>query len=355
MVELETVERIASYPKGMSGQALVNGNFDIWQRGITSNPVNNVGLYTADRWGDYHFSDGGTLPTLTRTRQILTAGDITNAFYFTRLNVNSAGSSLGVNSDGYIYQNIENGTRFLCGANKKLTLSFWARSSIANKKIGVELFQAYGNGGSPSAGESIVGTNWTLTSNWTKYTYTFTTNTLVGKTFGTDNFDVLAVVLHCMWGSNAKTKVGASSPESYVGSGNIDIAQVQLCAGSEALPFDPRSFDQELKMCMRYYQKGFTYGQAPANNAEITWRCALEPSGSYCRWKYDFPVPMRTTPTVTTYGVSTANWDYFNGSTWVTANTDGYWTDAKTLDIEITGGTGALVRLVRGQWSASAD
>ena len=154
---------------------------------------------------------------------------------------------------------IENGVRNLCGASKTVTISFWARSSIANKKLGVYLYQYYGTGGSPTSGEVINGTNWTLTSSWTKYTYTFTTNTLVGKTFGTNNDDYLQVSLTYMWGSTYPTRVGAAGAETYVGSGNIDIAQVQLCAGDVALPFQPKSFNQELLDCQRYYEKSYDY------------------------------------------------------------------------------------------------
>lgn len=246
---IERDDLIRAPYNAMSRQAIMNGNFDIWQRGTSVALADATQSYQADRWFDVPVDDGGTLPTLTRSRQLLTSGDIANSFFYTRLATNGAGTSLGNGSYHEFSQKIENGTRNLCGLNKNVTLSFYARSSIANKKIGVYLAQVYGTGGSPSSAEIINGTNWTLTSTWTKYEYTFTTNTLVGKTFGTNYDDYLTVSFFNMWGSTYQDRVGASTTETYVGSGNIDIAQVQLNAGDEALEFNPKSYEEELRAC----------------------------------------------------------------------------------------------------------
>jgi hypothetical protein len=241
----------------MARQAIINGNFDVWQRGVTVTPADPTTTFLADHWFDHVQKDGGTLPTLTRTREILTSGDIPNAFYYSRLTTNGAGTSLGASSYHRFRQRIENGTRFLCGNGKKVTLSFYARSSIANKRLGIMCYQSYGTGGSPSTVETIITKEpITLTSSWTKYTATFTTNTLAGKTFGTANDDTLTFDLISMWGStfgNASVYPSVSA-ETYVGSGTIDIAQVQLCAGDVALPFMPKSYDEELRACQRYCQ-----------------------------------------------------------------------------------------------------
>jgi len=240
----------------MARQAIINGNFDVWQRGTTSTGPTTNTYPTADRWKYQLTVDGGTAPTIVMSRQIITSGAIPNAFYHSRLNVNGAGSSFGANALGRTWaQFIEHGTRYLCGDGKKVTVSFWAKSDIANKKIGVYSIQYYGGGGSPSSIEIINGTNWTLTSTWTKYTHTITTNTLSGKTFGTDNDDNFGLAIATMWGTTTDAYVGADGAESFVGSGNIDIAQVQLCAGDVDLPFMPKSYEEELRACQRYYEK----------------------------------------------------------------------------------------------------
>ena len=253
---------------GMARQAIMNGNFEVTSRatilGTSASIANTTNLYIMDRWKDYCDQNGGTLPTLTRSQQALTPGDILGSKFFTRLSTNGAGTSLGVNSIGLMVEDVENGTSKLCGLNKTVTISFWARSSISNKRIAPTLLQNYGSGGSPSSSEPILGTPITLTSNWTKYTATFTTNTLVGKTFGTNGDDFLELRFVYMWGTtwgnaNVQTSVTA---ETFVGSGNIDIAQVQLCSGNVVLPFQPRSMPEESLLCQRYCEFGQCYFQA---------------------------------------------------------------------------------------------
>ncbi|WP_156158218.1 hypothetical protein [Gordoniibacillus kamchatkensis] len=198
---------------------------------------------------------GGTLPNLTHSKQNHNPGDVQGAFSFYRLAFDGAGTSLGSGSYHQKEQLIENGTRYLCGAGKKVTVSFWGRSNVAGKRIGVYLRQNYGSGGTPSVTETISGTTFTLTSIWQKFTYTFTTNTLAGKTFGSNNDDYLAVCIMDMWGSGNQTVVGASSAETFVAAGNLDTSEVQVNAGDQALPFQPRSYDDEEKLCLRYNRR----------------------------------------------------------------------------------------------------
>lgn len=259
------------YTSSLARQAVMNGNFDVWQRGTSLALADVTIQFLADRWADYVDKNGGTLPTLTRSRQLHTSGDIANSFYFTRLATDGAGTSLGANSRGTFIQRIENGVRNLCGAGKKVTVSFWARSSITNKRICPTIELNYGTGGSPTVTEFVNGTPITLTSTWTQYTATFTTNTLVGKTFGTANNDYIQLDIHYMWGTtfgNTYVQTGVSA-ETYVGSGNIDIAQVQLCAGEVALPFQPKSYEEELRACRRYYEIAVMYGVAVDTNIII--------------------------------------------------------------------------------------
>ena len=343
----------------MSRQAIINGNFDIWQRGTSfTNAVNAD--YTSDRWNT-EIANTGTLPTtITTSRQSLTVGDISGAFYFFRIAPNGAGSGFGVN-DFYANRNkIEFGVRSLCGASKTVTVSFWARSSIANKKIGVSLYQHYGTGGSPTSVETINGSNWTLTSSWTKYTYTFTTNTLVGKTFGTNNDDHLDVRFGSMWGSTNATVWGASGAETFVGSGNIDIAQVQLCSGDVALPFQPKSFDDELRACQRYYEKSYKYTDTVPTSSPSSYISIVVPSSTFgtivngqrlCTILYkvqkrnnNSPViyPF-TTATNTTRVSSNGGTDLAANSGYVVAATDSFFTLSNNSAGSLTAGNNELI------------
>jgi len=299
---------------GMARQAIMNGNFDVWQRGTSTTLSDATVTYQADRWYDYNGRDGGTLPTLTRSRQMHTSGDIVNSIYFTRLTINGAGTSLGVNSEGELTHKIENGTAKLCGLSKKVTVSFWARSSITNKRICPTLWQNYGTGGSPSADEFILGTPITLTSTWTKYIATFTTNTLVGKTFGSNGDDHLALQIWYMWGvtkGNTRVQAGVTA-ETYVGAGNIDIAQVQLCAGDVALPFQPKSFEEELRACQRYYERLASENVAfPSDTYTAAYRAY---NYSTITQAVSIPVFFKVTKRTTPNGTAKVRYDIQDGS-----------------------------------------
>lgn len=221
---------------GMSRQAVMNSNFNMWNTGTSFlNPAS--ASTTADLFKVGYALGGATFPNITHSRELLTSGDVIGSHYYYRINRDGAGTSLGAATKHGIYHDIVNGTRFLAGAGKEVTISFYARSSIASKRIGLYLIQNYGTGGSPTTAESITGDNVTLTSTWTFYSFTLSLNTLVGKTFGTSNDDILRFVLFDVWNSDNKALVGSATNEGFGGSGNVDIAQLQICSGDVALEY----------------------------------------------------------------------------------------------------------------------
>ncbi|GGD95232.1 hypothetical protein [Paenibacillus nasutitermitis] len=249
---------------GIQRQALINGNFDVWQRGTRiTNPV--LPSFLSDRFLVAGTADGGTFPVLINSQLVLTQPELPGSHYAYRVSPNGSGSGFGATASYCICQRIENATKYLCGTGKKLTLSFWARSSISGKKIGVSCAQRYGTGGSPSANEQIQGKILALSPVWTKYTVVINTNTLQGKTLGSNNDNYFQIGIYYMWGSaNATILFGSGTAETFVGSGDIDIAQVQVNAGDTALPFQPRSFGEELALCQRYYEKSYPENVTPA-------------------------------------------------------------------------------------------
>jgi len=298
--ELNVLRDVANFSYGMGDSAIINGNFNIWQRNTTSAISDVTVTYVADRFYDYADKNGGTLPTITRSRQALTAGTLNNSFYCSRLTTNGAGTSLGTASYHVYSQKIEYGTRMLAGAGRSITISFWAKSTVASKRIGVAVFQSYGTGGSPSATEVINGTNFTLTSTLTKYTATIALNTLSGKTFGTNNNDNLEVLFYYAWGSTLQSRVGASSAETYVGSGDTDIAQVKVNSGTTALPFLPTSYETELRTCQAFYEKSYAIGtfagSAGGNGGQ--WIIAITTNALQ---GIKFQTQKRVSPTMTLY------------------------------------------------------
>lgn len=236
---------------------IIDGNFQVAQVTTLATEITNpaAGTYPVfDLWKTAGDGNGGTLPTIKHSQQLITSGSVPNSKYCYRINVNGAGTSLGASSYYQVYQNIEHGTQNLCGLNKKVTISFYARTSIiGTKRLGVGIYQSYGTGGSPSSVEIINGSNVTLSATWTKYKVTITTNTLASKVFGTNNDDSLILYFWSAWGSSLQSYVGATTPETFVGSGDIEIAQVKVEPGEVASQFMPLPLAEELRKCQRYH------------------------------------------------------------------------------------------------------
>ena len=221
---------------------IINGNFDIWQRGISQT---SYGYGSDDRW--YNTNVGST-KTHSRVACTDTERALFNASYFSRTVVNRV---IGASNFTIKGQPIEDVTRL---AGKTITLSFWAKAD-SNKNIAIEFFQAFGTGGSPSDTVSGVGiTTISLTTTWQKKVVTVTIPSLIGKTLGTDGVHTSHLTIHFWFdaGSNFNSRTNNLGQQS----GTFDIAQVQIEEGSVATPFEQRPIGLELSLCQRYYEEG---------------------------------------------------------------------------------------------------
>jgi len=238
---------------------LINGNFDVWQRGTSHNITNSQ--YTIDRWQlifDGTPAGGGTV-----TRQTFTLGQTdvpNNPKYYLQYDFPSVGTP-----SNYIRQSIE-GVHNLAG--KVATFSFWAKVPSGTMTIGTQFQQEFGSGGSPSSGVYGIGsTNFTVTTSWQKFTMTTTLPSISGKTVGTNN--------------NDKLNAAITFPG---GPGTIHLAQAQVEAGDTATPFEVRPYDMEFQRCIRYFR---TVGDG------IIARVS---SATVAYYSHHFETPMRATP-----------------------------------------------------------
>jgi hypothetical protein len=256
---------------------IINGNFDIWQRG-TSFTGNEYG---ADRWG--HFPVG---TTHTVTRQPFTLGQTAvpgEPTYFCRTVVSSVA---GAGNYAVLAQRIENVRTF---AGQQVTVSFWAKVN-ATKNIAVELFQQFGTGGSPSADVTAIGTTKaSIGTSWQKVTVTATVPSISGKTLGTDGNDCLALNIWFDAGSDFNARTDSLGQQS----GTFEIAQVQIEPGPVATPFEQRPIGTELALCQRYYSRTDAYIKMLAAGAVVL---------DIMQVHFHFPGEMRTTPTLSYLG-----------------------------------------------------
>ena len=241
---LTNVASINSGPLAGFRNAIINGNFDIWQRGTSQTAA---GYGSADRWAMQR-----TGSTCTMSRQVFALGQTDvpgEPTYFCRMVVTSVA---GASNRVLLGQNIE-GVRAFAG--QQITVSFWAKAD-ATKNIAINHFQAFGTGGSPSAAVSQLGVNKTsLTTSWQRITHTFAVPSISGKSLGSGNNDYFGFEIYLDAGStfNASTD---SLGQQY---GTFDIAQVQVESGPVATTFERRPIGTELALCQRYYQSFVAY------------------------------------------------------------------------------------------------
>lgn len=261
---------------------IINGDFGVWQRGTSS----TASGYLADRF-QYN---AGTATSFSQSRQTFTPGAAPVAGYEGKFFWRGVVTTVGSETAWYLNNFIED-VQTLAG--QTVTLSFWAKADTT-RNVTMGINQNFGSGGS-----SVVGTDFgtkSITTSWTRLSFTATMPSISGKTIGTGSF------LQVYW---------AITPASGM---TIDIWGVQLEAGSVATPFTTATgtIQGELAACQRYYQKSYPQGTAPAagfifQGAAYGSTASAAANGTIGQVR--FPVVMRTGPAVTMYSYTsgTAN------------------------------------------------
>lgn len=307
LITQETADRIAAVQAEATARAnadtalsarilgknrIINGNFDIYQRG---NPgtITNTAAYTADRW---ICSSAGAGVTSNWGLGATTPGEIPDSVRFLGFNVVSGVAS------AWVGQWIEGVHSFAGG---KATVSFWMRSGVAGKKVGLLIQQHFGSGGSAMV-QVVAPEVITLTTTFTKYSVTFDVPSIVGKTVGGGNA-LLFTFFYChdlpdMFGGQLTGQTGL-----------FEVAQVQMEKGPTATDYDWRPVGQELLLCQRYYSKSYSMATKAGTPNSDSGRIAtgLQIPGtnapSFTAYTLRFPVSMRTSPAVTVYGAVSGN------------------------------------------------
>lgn len=254
---------------------IINGDFGVNQRGFTSTTTS--GTYGFDRWA---IADN---TTVTYSAQTFTPGAAPVAGYegtnFARMAVTTDSTA----GEFTIFQQKIEDVRTYAG--QTVTFSFWAKASSGTPKVGVELWQTFGSGGSVSTGAA--GQSVTISTSWTRYSVTIANPSVSGKTIGAGSFT--EANLWCTAGSTFNTRSGSVGNQTAT----IDIWGVQLEAGSTATSFQTATgtLQGELAACQRYYNRIVDGTGKAFMNAHYY-------SSTQINAIKDFPVVMRTTPTL---------------------------------------------------------
>ena len=273
-----TVSSVNGGPLAGFRNAIINGNFDISQRG---------GSFTASGYGIDRWIHGASGTTQSVTQQAFTVGqtDVPNEpQWFCRTVVTSVA---GVGNYALLGQRIENVRTF---AGQQVTVSFWAKVD-ATKNISVEMSQSFGTGGSPSAVVNSIGvTKVSIGTSWQKVTVTATIPSISGKTLGSSPDSYLDLAIWFDAGSTFNTRTATLGQQS----GTFDIAQVQIERGPVATPFERRPQQTELALCQRYYEPVVNY-----------WVGQIVATAVYSSYSF-YNVEKRASPTATSIGQSGA-------------------------------------------------
>jgi hypothetical protein len=251
--------------------AIINGDFGIWQRGTSFTPASFT--YTADRWVVGYDGAGATRTVSQQTFTPATAPVAGyEGTYFLRYAQSVAGTSGTYNQ---LIQRIEDVRKF---AGNTVTISFWAKASSTTTLTDIGFEQYFGSGGSADV-QVFDSQSKSVTTAWQRFTVTLNIPSISGKTIGTGSY--LKFVFKLPLNSTF----------------TLDFWGVQVEAGSVATAFQTATgtIQGELAACQRYYFRyapGVQY--APVGNGMAT-------SLTNGRVQIKYPTTMRVVPTSIDY------------------------------------------------------
>ena len=254
---------------------IINGGFDIWQRG-TSITGSGAYVYNTDRWQ-------GFLASTYTVSRVDVSSLLNNLQYGLR-----AQRASGQTTTNYfnIEQGLETSTIQPLRGNI-VTVSFWARCganfSPTSSQMGVTLFCGTGtervrNVTAFTSETTPINANATLTTTYQKFTFTSTaiptTTTQAALTF-------------------SAYPIGTAGANDW-----FEVTGVQLEVGSVATPFSRAAgtIQGELAACQRYYYR------TVADGVYTEFGNGSAKNGTQAQIMVPFPVTMRVGPTALTYG-----------------------------------------------------
>ena len=250
---------------------IINGAMQVAQRG-TSSTAND---YLIDR---FRFSYGGTDEAPTQAQVDVASGTTPYTLGFKKaLKITNGNQTSGAGAADFLefYQYLEDQDISNSGWNFKssssyITISYWVKSSVAQKFTGFLYTNQAGAGDSYMYSYQIDdGSGGNLTADtWTKITHSIAGNS--NLTFNSDNTRGLAVGFYMFEGTDYSTSSHTENTWAAWNSSNkikdmtstwyttndatFEITGVQLEVGSVATDFEHRSFEEEEHRCFRYYQ-----------------------------------------------------------------------------------------------------
>ena len=280
---LTNVASINGGPLAGFRNRIINGNFDIAQRGTSFAAIANS-TYSLDRWA--WGQAGAMVCTVTQSTDVPN-----NTFQSSyKVDVTTVDSSIAAGDYAFISQKIEGyNVRDLIGTT--FTVSFWVKSP----KTGVHCVSFSNSGQNRSY---IKEYTVAAVNTWEYKTVTVAGGLITAGTWDWSNGEGLEVGFSLATGSTYQTTSDAWQTGDFLGTANqvnvmdntandFFLTGVQLEPGAVATPFERRPIGTELALCQRYYEAGIIATVAATTGLGYT------PATSAT-----FKVTKRATPTV---------------------------------------------------------
>ena len=270
---------------------IINGGMNVFQRSTSATGLGaSSGYFSADR---FRIFSVGTAGRVTMSQSSDTPEGFGNSL---KIDVTTADTSiasselfiLSYGMEGQDAQMIKKGT----SEAESLAVSFYAKANASANYV----VEVYDNDNTRNNTQAF-----TVTDSWQRFSFTFAPDT----TGALDDDNALSFYPIQIWlhgGSNytsgtfaSNTWASVTNANRYAGSRTsifdstdreFFITGVQVEVGSQATPFEHRSFGEELALCQRYYHEQFIRVDTASNYSDL-------------RFSYDFPVYMRAAPTLT--------------------------------------------------------
>ena len=299
---------IGGHQLGGRRNIIINGAMQVAQRATSVTGVGGAaGYFTLDR---YKLITSTTAGRATMSQTADGPSGFANCLKFdcTTADTSIAAGEyfiLATRLEGQDLQQLKKGT----SEAEAVTVSFYVKGN-ANATYALELYDAVGGRHASQL--------FNVTTSWNRISLTFNGDTT--DTLADSNALALEVNFWLHAGSNytsgtlsadfasADNTRRAAGITSFFDSTDrtFFITGLQMEVGSQATPFEHRSFGEELALCQRYYTQSYAHGTA-AGTATATSRVIrfLDSTQSYAGHWITFRKEMRAAPTGNVYNSST--------------------------------------------------
>ena len=324
---------------------IINGGMNVFQRSTSATGLGaSSGYFSADR---FRIFSVGTAGRVTMSQSSDTPEGFGNSL---KIDVTTADTSiasselfiLSYGMEGQDAQMIKKGT----SEAESLAVSFYAKANASANYV----VEVYDNDNTRNNTQAF-----TVTDSWQRFSFTFAPDTTGALDDDTAlSFYPIQIWFHGgsdytsgtfasnTWGSVTNANRYAGSRTSIFDSTDREffITGVQVEVGSQATPFEHRSFAEDKNLCYRYYEEG---------------GFSMRVSGSIVRAGQSYTVTKRASATVNVYYDSskptagTINVSNSTNSGWAEGGSTNYWNMEKSV------GSNLDSTDYNGHWTADAE